>query len=1182
MRSAPLRSIIERPPVVLVGLLILVLLGLVVSPFPGRYLGLPRDPIPVDALPNIGENQQIVFAEWPGRSPRDVEDQVTYPLTTALLGAAGVESVRSTSMFGFSMLFVVFDEEMGFHESRARLLEKLASLPPRLLPLEVSPTLGPDATALGQVFWYTLVGQTPEGETTGGWSLHELRTLQDFTVRFALQSVPGVSEVASVGGHVREIQVDVDPDALEAAQVQLSEVAAAVQAVSADAGLRTLEINRVEYLVRSEGTVSSVDQVQTAVVALRDGVPLRVGDLAHVHLGPAQRRGALDDAGAETVGGIVVVRYGENPLEVIRRVKDRIAELQPSLPSKVLPDGQRSRVNIVPFYDRTGLILETLGTLSNALIQQLLVTILVVLVMLRRIGGSLIISALLPLGVMGAFVFMKLFGVEAHIMALSGIAIAIGTMVDMGIVLVENISARLESAGDDVPKAEVVARAAAEVAPAVTTSTLTTVISFLPVFVLSQEEGRMFRPLAFTKTFAVVAALGLAVLVLPTLARFLLPRQLRRPSDAGNGWVQRSLLVGLVVFVGVALARSWLPLDRGAFPGANLLFVGTTLVVLLGGLHLFIGVYPRLLGACLRHGRLFLIAPVMVLCTGLLVWLGAPALFGWLPDFARDTRGMQAMFRAFPGLDEEYMPPFDEGSFLVMPTTMPHASFGESLRLIQLMDARIAEIPEVDRVVGKLGRADTALDPAPISMFETLVTYVPEFVEDEDGDLVRQWRDHIERPEDIWREIEEAVDLPGLTGTPHLQPIETRQVMLQSGMRSPMGLKVQGPSLEVLDALGSKLEAVLREVPSIQAGTVYADRVVGKPYLEVHFDREALARHGMNLGQAQAFLRTAVGGTALARTQNGRERHDIRLRLMAEERNSVPALRRLRIDAPTGKPVPLDAVADLRYRRGPQSIRSEDGFLTSYVVFSGRPGVAESRVVEEARARIEAARQDGTLEVPEGARWRFAGSFEARQRTQRRLALLVPATLLIVFMLLYIQFRSIAVAGMIFSGVAVALSGGFIAVALYGTDWFLSFPGFGPGLRHVLGVEPINLSVAVWVGLIALVGIATDDGVVMATYLDQNFSETPPASDSDRRARIIEAGRRRIRPCLMTTATTVIALLPVVSASGRGADLMRPMAVPILGGMAVELLTLFVVPVLYDRWWALRARRAARSGIGAP
>jgi Cu(I)/Ag(I) efflux system membrane protein CusA/SilA len=629
----------------------------------------------------------------------------------------------------------------------------------------------------------------------------------------------------------------------------------------------------------------------------------------------------------------------------------------------------------------------------------------------------------------------------------------------------------------------------------------------------------------------------------------------------------------LVVVVGLVLAGEWMPLGCGRSFFVNAIFVGLLLVVLLGGLHVFMHFYPRMLTACLRHARVFMIVPAGVIAMGLMIWLGAPALFGWLPEPVKQTRGGARRGEAFPGLGQEYMPPFDEGGYLVMPTTTPHASFGEALRLLQLMDARIAEIPEVDRVVGKLGRADTALDPAPVSMFETLVTYVPEFVEDEDGELVRQWRDHIRAPEDIWSEIQQAATMPALTGSPKLQPIETRQVMLQSGMRSPLGIKVQGPSLESLEQLGEQLEEILKEVPGIAPDTVFADRVVGKPYLEVHFDREALARHGLNVGDAQDFLRVAIGGEPLARTQDGRERFDIRVRHMREERGSVPELRAMRIDAPSGAQIPLATVAEVRYTRGPQSIRAEDGFLTSYVIFDRKPGVPQVEVVEQAREAIEAARAEGRLEVPTGARWRFAGTYEAQQRSAQRLALLVPVTLLIVFMLLYLQFRSVLVALMIFTGVAVAISGGFILVWLYGTESFLAFDLFGQSMRSLFGVEAINLSVAVWVGVIALVGIATDDGVVMATYLQQNFTEDPPKTREEVRVRTLDAGLRRVRPCLMTTATTFIALLPVVTSTGRGADLMRPMAVPILGGMAIELLTLFVVPVLYG--W-LERRKLAR------
>ncbi|MGF1511631.1 MAG: efflux RND transporter permease subunit [Myxococcota bacterium] len=1168
-------------------LVLLVLAGLVVSPFPGSYglydsydsagpddpygsFGrLPRDPVVVDALPNVGENQQIVFTDWPGQSPRDVEDQVTFPLTTSLLGVAGVQTIRSTSMFGFSILFVVFEEDMGFYESRSRLLEKLSSLPPRLLPPQVTPTLGPDATPLGQVYWYTLVGRSPDGEIVGGWSLHELRSIQDYTVRYALQSVPGVSEVASVGGYVQEVQVDVDPDALEAANVTLMDVARAVRRSSSDAGLRTTEINRVEYILRSEGTANGVHDVGEAVVGLRDGVPLRVKDLAHVHLGPAQRRGALDDSGAEVVGGVVVVQEGANPLSVIRAVKSRVAELQESLPLKNLEDGTVSRVAILPFYDRSGLILETLGTLSGALFQQLLITILVVLVMLRRVAGALLISSLLPLGVLGAFLAMKVFGVDAHIMALSGIAIAIGTMVDMGIVLVENITARLQDRVEGESRLRTVSMAAAEVTPAVMTSTLTTILSFVPVFALTQEEGKMFRPLAFTKTFAVISALILAVLALPTLARlFLRPRAERSSNRAKN-----VVMTVLIVVVGVLLTGAWMPLGRGHAFFVNLGFVSVLLLILLGALHVFMHVYPQLLNACLRHGRLFSMVPAGVVAIGLLVAVGAPTLLGWIPAQMKGTRGAVLLFDAFPGLGREYMPPFDEGSYLVMPTTMPHASFGEALRLLQMMDARIAQIPEVDRVVGKLGRADTALDPAPISMFETVVTYVPEFGENRDGERVRQWRDSIRTPEDIWAEVRSAATMPGLTGAPRLQPIETRQVMLQSGMRSPLGMKLQGPSLEALEALGGQIEALLKEVPGIRSDTVFADRVVGKPYLEIHFDREALARHGLNIGDAQDFLRVAIGGEPLARTQDGRESYDIRVRHMSEERGSISQLRALRIDTPTGARIPLEAVADIRYIRGPQSIRAEDGFLTSTVVFDREAEISQSEVIARAQAAFEAAREEGRLDVPAGARWRFAGTWEAQQRSQERLLLLIPLTLLVVLMLLYLQFRSMQVALMIFAGVAVAFSGGFILLGAFGTEWFLAFEVFGEPMRRLFGVGPIQLSAAVWVGFIALVGIATDDGVVMATYLEQSFRRHPPSTAEEVRARTLEAGLRRVRPCLMTTATTFIALLPVVTSTGRGADLMRPMAVPILGGMAVEVLTLFVVPVLY----ATRARHRLRT-----
>ncbi|HJK90968.1 MAG TPA: efflux RND transporter permease subunit, partial [Polyangiaceae bacterium LLY-WYZ-15_(1-7)] len=877
----------SKPAVVLLTLL-LVAGGLSVAPFdlPLERLGLgglPRSPVPVDAIPDIGENQQIVFTEWKGHAPADVEDQLTYPLASALLGLQGVKTVRSTSMFGFSSIYVIFDEGIEFYDSRARLLEKLASLPADLLPPDATPTLGPDATALGQVYWYALEGRDADGNLVGGWDLHELRTLQDSTVRPALQAVPGVAEVSSIGGHVAEYQIDVDPDLLRAHGVTLEQVARAAHDANVDVGARTMEINSVEYVVRGLGLLESVADLEPAVVAVREGTPIRLRDVARVGLGPASRRGALDDAGAEIVGGIVVVRYGENPLAVIERVKDAIAELAPGLPRRTLDDGTVSQVTLAPVYDRTGLIHETLGTLSTALWQQLLVTLLVVLVMLRSLRGSVVIGMVLPLGVLFAFGAMRLFGVDANVMALAGIAIAIGTMVDVGIVFAENVQGRLDDARLDAraalshrARARVVRDAAAEVAPAVLTSVTTTVISFVPVFALTAAEGKLFRPLAWTKTFALIGAFAVALLIVPATAHLLLRGT--KPSDPRGGW-RRWLTPGhlldlaIAALVALVLAMDWEPLGPGAGLPLNALFVLLALGLVLGAFALFRRAYPTLLRAFLRRKALFLTLPVALLLFGLLAWRGVGSTFGalgraLLPDAAAE---------AFPGLRPADVPSFDEGSFLYMPTTTPHASFGAALERLQQMDAAIAEIPEIERVVGKLGRADSTLDPAPVSMFETMIFYRSEYAENEEGERVRQWRDHIRSPDDIWDEIVAAARIPGVTGAPVLQPISTRIVMLQTGMRGRVGLKVRGPDLETLEAFTAELEEALKEVEALNPATVYAERTVGKPYLELVVDREAAAAYGLTVAQIQQTLATAVGGRRVGFALDGRARYPVRV-----------------------------------------------------------------------------------------------------------------------------------------------------------------------------------------------------------------------------------------------------------------------------------------------------------------
>ncbi len=1204
--------------------------GLYVSPFEWASGDLPRDPVPVDAIPDIGENQQIVFTEWPGRSPRDVEDQVTYPLTTALLGIPGVRTVRSSSALGFSTIYVIFSDDVEFYWSRSRVLEKLAALPPGTVPDSVAPTLGPDATALGQIFWYTLQGQDADGQVVGGWDPDELRSIQDWTVRYALQSVHGVSEVSSVGGFVREYQVDVDPDAMRAYGVSLTEVANAVRKSNLDVGARTLEINGVEYLVRGLGFVEDLEDLEETVVASRGHTPVRVKDVARVALGPALRRGALDDGGAPAVGGVVVARFMENPLQVIQAVKARIAQIQPGLPRRTLEDGTVSQVTIVPFYERSTLIGETLGTLSTALAQQILITLIVVLVMLRNLRSSILISAILPLGVLGTFIVMKISGVDANIMALGGVAIAIGTMVDIGIVFVENMDQHLSAVQGEAQRATAVRKAAAEVAPAVLTSVLTTLVSFLPVFGLTATELRLFAPLAYTKTFAMSVALVLAIVVLPGAALLILRKRPAPLTTSLLGWrrvkasvfrsahirdwllvllglmaTQATVMGGLfvvalglwrlarplvssraneggtfienavtVVVVASLLVADWMPLGQSAGLFRNLLFAGALLSGILVAFRLFEVAYPRILRGVLAHKLLFLSLPLVVVAFGATAWLGVDGIVSRLPDSVRNTAPVSAISRALPGFGREYMPPFDEGSYLYMPTTMPHASVAEVQAMLSQLDARIAQIPEVDRVVGKLGRADSALDPAPVSMIESVISYKPEYRIEADGTRVRQWRDHIKGPSGIWAEITRAAQIPGLTAAPELMPINARIVMLQSGMRAPMGIKIKGPSLEAIEAFGFELESRLKEVPALRAETVFADRVVGKPYLEFELDRVAIGRFGLSVVDVQQVLQVALGGMTLTRTVEGRERYPVRVRYMRELRDSVEALERVSVPTPGGQAVPLTQLATLHYVRGPQMIKSEDTFLTSYVLFDKQPGVAEVDAVESAAQVLDAAIASGSLRVPDGVSYEFAGSYENQVRSEARLLILVPIALAFVFILLYLQFHRVSTTAIIYSGVVVAVSGGFSLLWLYGQPWFLDFNVLGTPMREIFQVGQVNLSVAVWIGFIALIGIATDDGVVIATYLHQQFERDPPKTIDEVRARTLDAGQRRVRPCLMTTATTLLALLPVITSQGRGADIMVPMALPSVGGMAIELVTLFVVPVLYC---AVEERRLRRS-----
>ena len=1258
MLNKIIRFFLENKLVTVLLTIAMVAWGISTAPFNWGTGWMPRDPVPVDAIPNIGENQQIVFTEWKGKSPQDIEDQVTYPLTTALLGVPGVKTIRSSSMFGVSSIYIIFEEDIEFYWSRSRILEKLNSLPSGTLPEGVQPALGPDATALGQVYWYTLEGRNPKtGEPTGGWDPQELRSIQDFYIKYSLSAAEGVSEVASIGGYVKEYQVEIDPTAMKSYGVNVQQIMKAVQESNMDVGARTLEFNKAEYLVRGLGYIESLSDLEEAVVAVNDNTPIRIKDVARVQMGPATRRGGLDKGGAEAVGAVVVARFGSNPLAVINSVKDKIEDISPGLPSKTLKDGTVSKVTIVPFYDRTGLIYETLGTLEEALTLEILISIIVVIVLVLNLRASILISSLLPIGVLMTFIVMRYAGVDANIVALSGIAIAIGVMLDVGVIFTENIIRHLEMPENKGrSKLEVIYEGAVEIASAVMTALATTVISFVPVFAMTGQEGKLFGPLAFTKTFALLAALFVGIVVIPAMAHGLFSLEFgkKRTRRIWNfsliafgalllfyvPWAGlvlialgiNNLLEGYwpedkkhysnylnigIVLVGVLyfLTREWLPLGPDHTYLINLLFVAGIIALVLGFLLAIVKYYQPILSWCLDNKWKFLSLPILIFLFGMLAWQGLNNMFGFVATGAeklgwnvRETDAWLAASETFPGAGEEFMPPLNEGSFLLMPSTMPHSGVEENIETISLLDKRVTAIPEVDMTVGKWGRAATALDPAPISMYENIVNYKSEYVLDQngsripfkvndekqyvlkngevfdletmeredldvsllvpdpDGKYFRQWRDHIQSPDDIWEEIVAVTNIPGMTSAPKLQPIATRLIMLSTGMRAPMGLKVFGPDLETIENVGLQMESILKEVPGIKDASVFADRVVGKPYMEIDINRKMIARYGLSIGDVQRIISAAIGGMEMTTTVEGRERYAVRIRYAREFRDNPEDIKDILVPTPIGVQVPLGQLAEIEYVQGPQNIKSEDTYLLSYVIFDKEDEFAEVEVVENAQEVINEKIASGEFKVPPGVSYEFAGNYQNQLRAAKTLSIIIPICLLAILLILYFQFGNIQTTLMAFSGVFVALSGGFILLWLYNQGWFLDFTLFGENMRDVFQITSVNLSVAVWVGFIALFGVATDDGVLMGTYLKQVFEREDTTDKQSIRRAVLIAGSQRVRPAVMTTATTIIALLPVLTSTGKGSDIMIPMAIPTFGGMLIQVMTMFIVPVLFSMW----------------
>ncbi|NQV28264.1 MAG: efflux RND transporter permease subunit [Rhodopirellula sp.] len=1097
--------------------------------------------VPIDAIPNIGENQVIVFTAWPGRSPKDVEDQITYPLSVRLLAVPKATSVRGRSMFGYSFVQVTFSDDTDFYWARSRVSEQLGTAA-SALPEGVVPTLGPDATGLGQIFYYVL-------EPPPDMNLADLRSLQDFVVKYDLQAVEGVSEVASVGGYVRQYQIEVDPDKLRFHNIPLDQLIKSVRNSSIDVGAKTVESNGMEFIIRGRGFIGAdqdptqaVKDIEDTVVLSRDGVPVRIRDLSHVQTGPDFRRGAIDLNGSEAVGGVVVMRFGENPRDVIDRIREKIKQIEPGLKG----------VRIHAIYDRTGLIDETVGTLTEALQQELAITLVVVMLFLLHIRASIVVAITMPLTVLMAFIGMRVFGIDANIMSLAGIAISIGEVADLGIIISENIYQHLvEWERQPEPRKtreRVVIEATEEVASAVLTGVSTTIVSFLPIFFLTGRDYKLFAPLAWTKTFAMIAAVLVALLLVPLLSRLLLR------TSQWRLWLSYAV-------TGVAAVGSFAAVLIGAQYGlteqlpVGTLTAATILALLMGGgvwlltrerlrpieenptSRLILFFYTPLLRFFLSHKLTFMAAPALIMVLGLGAWTGLPTVLRPFESVCRSLGaephafpGYVALKHSLPGLRTDDWIALDEGSWFYMPTLYPAASFTEAMQVLQTQDALIKEIPEVANVLGKIGRVESALDPAPAAMIESYVMLKP----------TDQWRPGV-TVHDIWAQINAVATLPGVTPASPLQPIEGRVVMLQSGIKAPMAIRISGDSLEGLADASLQVAEQLRKIPSVNSATVNPDIVMGKPYIEFEVDRDAAARFGMSTMMVNQIIEAALGGMNLTTTVEGRERYPIALRYQRNLRERIDELSRLPVVTPTGEVVRLDSLTKMNMTWGPGMINSEDARLVAHVSFSPSGLSGDLETVKSVEEALRAAQVDRSLNLPAGYSLLPVGSFQNQIEANQRLLIIVPLVVFINFLLIYLEFRNVTVALIIFLQIPVAFAGGMIGLGLLG----------------------IEMNTAIWVGFVALFGISVDDGIVMATYLRQTFARRQLNTSQDLREATIDAGQRRIRPCLMTAFTTFAALLPVMFATGRGADVARAMALPVFSGMLIELVSLFVVPVLY-------------------
>jgi Cu(I)/Ag(I) efflux system membrane protein CusA/SilA len=1002
---------------------------------------------PLDAIPDLSDVQVIVYTTWMGRNPSIVEDQVTYPIASTMLAAPKVKFVRGFSDFGYSYVYIIFEDGTDIYWARSRVLEYLNQVSGRL-PAGITPVLGSDATGVGWVYQYALVDEN------GKYDLAQLRSLQDWYLRYQLSSVEGVAEVASLGGFVKQYQVNLDPNKLSAYRIPVKAVADAIRMSNNDVGGRSVELSGTEYMVRGKGYIRSIKDLESIGVGMNGGTPITLGSVSQISIGPDMRRGLAElDGRGEVVGGVVVMRYGENALRVIDRVKEKIKEITPSLPPGV---------KIVPTYDRSDLIQRSISTLKEKLIEEIIIVSVVSLIFLFHVRSALVAILTLPIAILLSFIAMYYLKLTSNIMSLGGIAIAIGAMVDAAIVMVENAHKRLErweAEGKQGNRADVIVDAVKEVGKPLFYSLLIITVSFLPVFTLEAQEGRLFSPLAYTKTFAMFFAAFLSITLAPVLMVLLIRGRIH--SEARN------------------------PVSR-----------------------VLIAVYHPVVRAVLRFKTVTIVLAVLMLLIT-------------IPAFNR--------------LGSEFMPPLNEGMIFYMPTTLPGISVTQASRLLQIQDRILKSFPEVERVFGKSGRAETPTDPAPFSMAETTVMLKPE----------SEWRKGMTWDK-LVEEMDRALRIPGVANA-WTMPIKNRIDMLSTGIRTPVGIKIFGPDLKKIEQIGKELEPILRDIPGTR--NVFAERVTGGYYLDINIRRDAVARYGLMLGDVGMLIESAIGGESISSTVEGRERYPINLRYARELRDDPEKLARVLVPVMDGAQVPLGQLADIQLTVGPSMIKNEEGQLVGYVTVD-MTGRDIGGYVEEAK-RVVAQK----IKLPQGYTLAWSGQYEYMQRAKERLIYVVPLTLLIIFVLLYFNFRSVAKTLIVLLSVPFALVGGI---------WLLYLLGY-------------NLSVAVWVGIIALAGVAAEIGVVMIVYIDgayeRRLQERKEMTLKDLFEAVIEGAVQRVRPVIMTATAIIAGLLPIMWSHGAGADVMKRIAAPMIGGMVTAtILTLAVIPAIYALWRGRKVR----------